>query len=235
MAASGLACSPLALARLSGSQKGLPQALPDVGVYQCCFTRTTVLSLRASALVPARSSICVSLLTLSCFRFFVFFAACACLRPGSQLCSSSLCLGASPPPTSLSASFQETSETRRTSAPVFGTPLPEYCSHIRVGFCFIDHSLVSSLFLSGAGVALLLQLLLLFWPGMALSWLTRLASSTTTTLRTLSERCTDYCVGCIVTGGSLPLALCLCKKYMGRMDMCHEIACRQADKLFISI
>ena len=98
-----------------------------------------------------------------------------------------------------------------------------------------SHSLVSSLFLSGAGVALLLQLLLLFWPGMALSWLTRLASSTTTIPRTLSERCTDYCVGCIVTGGSLPLALCLCKKYMGRMDMCHEIACRQADKLFISI
>ena len=95
------------------------------------------------------------------------------------------------------------------------------------GFCFIDHSLVSSLFLSGAGVALLLQLLLLFWPGMALSWLTRLASSTTTTLRTLSERCTDYCVGCIVTGGSLPLAMCLCKKYMGRMDMGHEAAYRQ--------
>ena len=71
MAASGLACTPLALARLSGSQKGLPQALPDVGVDRCCFTRTTVLSLRASALVPARSSICESLLTLSCFRFFV--------------------------------------------------------------------------------------------------------------------------------------------------------------------
>ena len=64
------------------------------------------------------------------------------------------------------------------------------------GFCFFDHSLVSSLFLSGAGVAFLLQLLLLlFWPGMALFWSTRLASSTTTIPRTLSERCTDFCVG----------------------------------------
>ena len=46
MAASGLACTPLALARLSGSQKGLPQALPDVGVDQWCFTRTTVIAAR---------------------------------------------------------------------------------------------------------------------------------------------------------------------------------------------
>ena len=95
--------------------------------------------------------------------------------------------------------------------------------------------MVSSLFLSGAGVAFLLQLLLLFWPGMALSWMDAAREFYDDDRVHCLSAAPISVLGCIVTGGSLPLAMCLCKKYMGRMDMCHESAYRQADKLFISI
>ena len=135
MAASGR--SLLAVARFAGSQKGLPEALPDGGIDHRSSTGFVVMLLLAPGFVPACSLTGESLLSWASERSPSLPYHCSRL-PSSRLAvrfKSCLTWGLCPLPPPSQIVLSEPSETRRTRAPVFGTPLNECCSHIWVGLC----------------------------------------------------------------------------------------------------